>query len=166
MTFILALDNVRSSYNVGALLRSALAFGVTEVHTIGITPHLKQVHDPRLPHVINKAAKEISKTALGGEALLARHFNSNKEFLEWMRSANCDLLCLEMAEQAVPLPDLKSTKNLVLVVGNEVDGVNRDILVTSDMVVQIPTPGEKKSLNVSSAGSIAMYAISQVFAKM
>lgn len=162
-SIILVLDNIRSSYNVGSLLRSADGFGVSSVLTVGITPHVEQSNDTRLPHVIHKTTKQIEKTALGGEHLLSHHFQNQNDTLTFLRQNNFQIISIEQDEKGVSLTDLNQLEsNSALVLGNEIDGVSKEFLDASEMILEIPMVGVKESFNVSVSGAIAMFYISQM----
>jgi len=162
MSIILALDQIRSSYNVGSLLRSAEGLGITSVISIGITPHMKQIEDTRLPHVITKAEKQISKTALGAESLMHQHFQDETDMLKWSRQNNFYLASLELGENSVDIRNFKKPDHtILLVLGNEVDGVSRNILASSDVILSIPMYGQKESFNVTVSGAIALYELTR-----
>jgi tRNA G18 (ribose-2'-O)-methylase SpoU len=161
-TVTLVLDNLRSTYNVGSLLRSADGFGVTSVITTGITPHMKQQQEDRLPHVVTKATKQISKTALGGEHLLAEHFISTIDAIQYLRKNNYHIVSLEQhPSKSIPLPNFSDmSKPIALVLGNEIDGVSDLFLEASTYIIEIPMMGIKESFNVAVSGSIALYHLS------
>ncbi len=159
MGITVALENIRSSHNVGSILRSAYAFNVDEVVTIGITPHLRTVHDERLPHVIEKSTKAIAKTALGGESLLSEHFLTTTDFLAWHAERVAELAIVEISETSIDVRDYQRPESVTLVVGHEVDGVSAEMCAAADALLEIPMPGSKESLNVGVAASIAMFEL-------
>lgn len=155
---ILLLDNIRSAQNVGAIARTADAMGLKTIYTLGMTPHMKQVSDDRLPHVITTAEKRIAKTALGAESLLKKHFPTFEDFQA--AYPNYQIVSVEQSASSVPIykcPPL--TPQTALVLGHEVDGVSDAILAASSLIVEIPMHGSKESLNVSAAAAIALYAL-------
>lgn len=142
----LMADNVRSMYNVGAILRTADAFLLTEVVMAGITgcpPH-----------------PEISKTALGAEESVEwRHVEDAFQEAERMKGEGWKVCVLEQAHDSVPLQDFISEEGekYLLVVGNEVKGVDQRIVDIADVVLEIPQAGVKHSLNVSVSAGIALW---------
>lgn len=139
-------DNVRSLYNIGAIFRTADAFLIDEFILGGIsgTP----------PH------PEISKTALGAEETVKwQHVEDALLTIENLKEKGWRICCLEQTHNSIPLNDFLPEKNekYVLVVGNEVEGVNQKIVDISDFVLEIPQFGVKHSLNVSSSASIALW---------
>lgn len=139
-------DNVRSLYNVGAILRTADAFLIKEMIMGGITgcpPH-----------------PEITKTALGAEESVGwRHVDSSFEEVKRLKEEGWKICVLEQTHQStllqnfIPSPD----ERYLLVVGNEVEGVDQRIVDIADVVLEIDQAGVKHSLNVSSSASIALW---------
>ena len=142
------LDNVRSMYNVGAIFRTADAFLVKEAILAGITgcpPH-----------------PEITKTALGAEESVAwRHVEDAFEEAVRMKEDGWKVCVLEQTHNSIPLQNFicKEGGKYLLVVGNEVDGVDQRIVDIADTVMEIPQAGVKHSLNVSVSAGIAMWEI-------
>jgi 23S rRNA (guanosine2251-2'-O)-methyltransferase len=68
---VLIVHNVRSTHNVGSLLRSADGFGISHVYLTGYTPYPKKDNDERLPHIADKLQRQINKTALGADKNIA-----------------------------------------------------------------------------------------------
>lgn len=144
----LMADNVRSMYNVGAILRTADAFLLSEVVMAGITgcpPH-----------------PEISKTALGAEESVEwRHVEDAFKEAERMKGEGWKICVLEQAHDSVPLQNFvpEEGERYMLVVGNEVKGVDQRIVDIADVVLEIPQAGVKHSLNVSVSAGIALWQI-------
>ena len=158
----LVLDNIRSCYNVGAILRTAEGFGVERVILSGYTP---RVHDENLlPHLRDKLDREIHKTALGAEDML-EIFSCDDIRAELIRLRNdgFTIVGLEnnIPEKTVEIGKYKGAPNskIVLVLGEEVHGINPELYDLIDIFVEIPMKGQKESFNVSVAAGIAMYVI-------
>lgn len=161
MDLVLVLDNVRSAHNVGALLRTADALGLSRVYTCGLTPHPRQDSDPRLPHIITGAERKLAKTGLGAERTLdVIHYAAAADALAELAGAGYYLAGLEQTDTAV---DLKSWRRpqrpLALVVGHERLGLSKSVLKRLDATLMIPMHGHKESLNVAVAGAIALYQL-------
>lgn len=163
---ILILDNLRSAYNVGALFRTADGAGVTHVYLVGITPA------PARPNQLyqTSAQKTLAKTALGAERSIP--WTSVKSFARLarrLRSDGYELVALEEGEgiAAIDYRDWRPNKRKIpaLVVGNEVDGIGKNTLALADAIIRLPMRGMKNSLNVSVAGSIALYHLSATMEK-
>lgn len=165
---ILVLDNIRSCYNVGAILRTAEGFGVEKVILSGYTP---RVHDINLlPHLREKLDREIHKTALGAEEML--EIESCDDVLGRIDNLKRDgwqIVGLENNIDTERLVVLGSVamhnalrEKVVLILGEEVHGISRSLQDTIDLFVEIPMRGRKESFNVSVAAGIAMYGISTI----
>ena len=165
MELTLILDNIRSTYNVGAILRTAEGFGASEIVFSGYTP---RVHDHALlPHLRAKLDKEIHKTALGTEDMLKISFadDVSKKLAE-LKADGWQIVGLENnisdnRLKKVNSPDLKAclSERVVLILGEEVHGINPELYDLIDVFLEIPMRGQKESFNVSVAAGIAMYAI-------
>lgn len=166
MQLIVVLHNIRSTYNVGAILRTAEGFGVDRVILSGYTP---RVHDKRLlPHLREKLDHEIHKTALGAEDLLDI-YSSGDIFseLKKLREQGWQIVGLEnnIANDnliKINSPEMKErlSNKVVLVLGEEVNGIDNSMYDIIDLFIEIPMRGKKESFNVSVAAGIAIYAIS------
>ncbi|MDO4747457.1 MAG: TrmH family RNA methyltransferase [Candidatus Saccharibacteria bacterium] len=165
MKMILVLDNIRSCYNVGAILRTAEGFGVEKVVLSGYTP---RVHDKALlPHLRAKLDKEIHKTALGAEDLLSIYACDDiKTELLGLQKQGWQIVGLEnniVSDKLVRLDDQRLTDRLsdkvVLVLGEEVHGIDNSLHDIINLFVEIPMKGKKESFNVSVAAGIAIYGL-------
>ena len=162
---IVVLHNIRSCYNVGAILRTSEGFGVERVILSGYTP---RVHDAGLlPHLREKLDREIHKTALGAEDMLDI-YSPGDIFAELkkLREQGWKIVGLENNIQNVPIYALNDPKmrkaltdKVVLVLGEEVNGIDYSLYDIIDLFVEIPMRGKKESFNVSVAAGIAIYGI-------
>lgn len=147
---IVILDNIRSAYNVGSILRTCDGAGVREVIICGIT---------------DAESEKVEKTALGAEEhIQIKYFHSLKEYINSIELKHYTIIGVEEHGKAVDIfdfcKDVRIVQNkLVLVLGNEVSGISQTNLDLCDHVVKIPMLGIKNSLNVSNAGAIAIYLI-------
>ena len=159
---VLVLDNIRSSYNVGSILRTADAVGVERVICVGTTPYPALPGDTRPGHVAASNSKEIAKTALGAEKSISISYEPNlKESLNALRTEGYTIAALEQAERSINLFDYQPTGKIALILGNEVDGVDLSALENSDIILEIPMKGAKESLNVAVSAGIAMYQLTR-----
>lgn len=150
---VVVLDNIRSMHNVGAVFRTADALRLEGLYLCGITG--------QPPHA------EIHKSALGAEEVVDWwHFGRTQEAVKLLRDRGYSIWSLEQAEGSVMLPDLKahlaSSGPIAIVLGNEVDGVDQEVIDLSDGVVEIEQYGTKHSMNVSVAGGIVMWYLSEL----
>lgn len=141
------LHNVRSMHNVGAAFRSADAFGIDQILISGFTPY------PPRP--------EISKTAIGAEKHVDwQHLDEISPGVEELKESGYILVGLEQTTDSILLPDyaIPNDKKICLVFGNEVTGIDEEVLPFIDEFVEIPQYGHKHSLNVSVTVGVALYA--------
>jgi len=152
----LILDNIRSAYNVGAIFRTADGAGVKKMYLCGYT---QCPHDGKKSYK-TKAEKMVEKTALGAEQNVAwEKCNDLKSLIKFFKKKKIAVVGLEKTNSAVKLSDFKPQFPLALILGNEVEGISKDILEKCDKAVSIPMRGKKESLNVSVAAGIAIYGI-------
>lgn len=146
LPLIVVLDNVRSQYNVGSVFRTSDAFRVESIYLCGIsaTP----------PH------QEIHKTALGAEDTVEwKYFKNTIEAIKELKEAGYFIYSIEQVEGSVMLQDLHldNTKKYAVVLGNEVKGVQQEVVNLSDGCIEIPQFGTKHSLNVSTTAGIVIW---------
>jgi tRNA G18 (ribose-2'-O)-methylase SpoU len=154
----LILHDIRSAYNVGSILRTADGFGINQVYMSGLTPYPIQISDTRLPHIAKNTHNRIAKTALGAE-LTVKTIAANDiyELINELKTHNLAIIALEQHPNSLKLNDAQLEKDSVLVFGNELSGLDNQILNLADKIIEIPMSGHKKSFNVSVAGAIAIY---------
>jgi tRNA G18 (ribose-2'-O)-methylase SpoU len=153
----LLLHNIRSTYNVGSIFRTAEGFGVEKIILTGYTPYPTSPSDKRLPHLAEKISKQIDKTALGATASVPFEYHDN--LYTWLDTTTLPLVALEQAEHSLPLDGFTPPDEFVLVLGEEVSGIAAELLATCQSVLEIPMRGQKESFNVSVAAGIALYAL-------
>jgi len=145
---IAVLDNVRSMNNVGSIFRSSDAFLLESIYLCGFTP--------RPPH------RDINKTALGATETVTWEYHENiLPAIEKLKQKGYLIYAVEQAEGSVMLNDLvvdKSAK-IALVFGNEVEGVQDEVINTCDQCIEIPQSGMKHSLNISVAAGIVFWQL-------
>lgn len=143
------LDNIRSAWNVGSILRSADGFGFRHAYLCGITP------TPELD--------AVQKTSLGAEEYVTWSYHPNAvQLVRGLKLEGWKVGALEEDERAMPIAQFKKsqmTENFLLIVGNEVTGVDPGLLDLADVILHIPMHGQKRSFNVANAFSIAAYAL-------
>lgn len=144
---IVALDNVRSALNVGSVLRTSDALLIEEVLLLGKTPS-------PLTH------QEIKKTALGGEESVKWNVVENElEKLKGLKKQGYKLYGVEQTTDSIMLQKLnfEITEKAVFIFGNEVTGVQDDILALCDKHIEIPQFGTKHSFNISVSVGIVLW---------
>ncbi len=155
---VLIINNIRSAHNVGAILRTSEGMGVDKIIFSGYSPYPKINGDTRLPHISKKLTDRISKTSLGAEKLLKLSYAEDiyKEIAK-LKKQNYQIISLEQSKTAIDIKNYSPTNKIVLILGNELDGVEKDLLLLSNEIIEIPMLGEKESYNVASSAAIALY---------
>ncbi|OQA37134.1 MAG: tRNA (guanosine(18)-2'-O)-methyltransferase [Parcubacteria group bacterium ADurb.Bin326] len=139
-------DSIRSLYNVGSIFRTSDALGVKKIYLCGITGTPEQ--------------KGVLKVSLGAENSVPwEHCKNAWQLIDKLKKRGFKAVSLELTKNSKNVKLFKPKFPLVLIVGNEVDGVSQSLLKRSDAVVHIPMKGIKESLNVSVAFGIAAYEI-------
>lgn len=155
---IVVAHNIRSLHNVGSIFRTAEGFGVTSIICSGYTPFPAIPNDSRLPHIREKLTREIHKTALGAETMLACETAEDPtQRLRELATDGYAIVALEQTDNSVLLPEYQPPQKLVLILGEEVAGVPPDLLALAETALEIPMHGRKESFNVSVAAGIALY---------
>jgi 23S rRNA (guanosine2251-2'-O)-methyltransferase len=153
----LIIHNVRSAYNVGAILRTADGAGVKKIYLTGYTPRPFKKDKDRYP---TNAQKMIAKTALGADETVAWEKTKNTSILmEKLKRKKIQVLALENNIKSQDMGKFKPGYPCALILGNETEGIDRKIIKKCDAVLSIPMRGQKESLNVSVAAGIAMYEL-------
>jgi len=136
----IAVENLERDFNMGTIIRSANAFNVRKVHIIG--------------------RKQWNKRgAMKTDAYLhIYYYQTPAEFFEAMRSAEKEVIAVDIVEGATPLGEVALPKNAVLVFGSEGPGLSKELLTGASQIVHIEQFGSTRSVNVGVAASIAMYA--------
>ncbi len=150
--------NLRSTHNVGSLLRTAEGLGVKHVYLTGYTPYPASTSDDRLPHIARKIDKAIHKTALGAENQIPwTHIDTIEPVLKQLTADGCTIAALEQTPSSIALPDVHIDTPIALIVGREVEGIEQSVLKLCDMHIEIPMRGQKESFNVVQAAAMALY---------
>ncbi len=149
---IVVLDNIRSLNNIGSVFRTSDAFLIEKIYLCGITA--------RPPH------KEIHKTALGStESVAWDYMESTKDLITKLKANKVKVLSIEQADQSTSLNTFIPEEGVkyAVVFGNEVKGVQQDVVDASDLCLEIPQFGTKHSLNISVSCGIVIW---DLFVKM
>ncbi len=150
----LILHNIRSNHNVGSIFRTADGAGISKLWLTGYTPapldQFKRVNN------------EIAKTALGAEQSLTWEKRENiLELITDLKKQGYKIWALEQNEKSVDYREVKLVGKTALIVGNEVGGVEREILNLCDQITEIPMRGSKESLNVAVATGIVVFKLTE-----
>ncbi len=145
LQYYVLLDNIRSALNVGSIFRTSDGMGIRKIYICGISP--------------NPDNSKVSKTALGAEITIPWEQSNNAlNTVITLKSKGFKIWVLEDLPYAEPLYNVKVTSQVnpvVLIVGNEVSGVDPGIIDVCDKVISIPMLGKKSSYNVATAFGIA-----------
>jgi len=164
----LILDNIRSIHNVGSIFRTAETLGILKIYCIDTTP-------TPLDRFGNKR-KDFAKVSLGAEdSIKWEHVGNGDTFevsesLELIKKLKKDgfkIISLEQAPNSVDYKDVDLSKyfknsleiKVAIILGNEVEGVSKELLKISDIIAEIPMRGQKESLNVSISAGIFLFRL-------
>ncbi len=157
-SIVLIAHNLRSSHNVGSLLRTAEGLGVEHVYLTGYTPHPVKINDDRLPHIAQKVHKQIQKTALGAESSQAwTQVPDTATVVTNLKQQGYLVAAVEQTPDSIALPGFDPTDKVALLVGREVEGIEPEVLALMDICLEIPMFGAKESFNVAQAAAMALY---------
>jgi tRNA G18 (ribose-2'-O)-methylase SpoU len=145
---IIVLDNIRSMHNVGSVFRTADAFLLEKIYLCGYTP--------QPPH------RDINKTALGStETVEWKYFDKTVDAVNTLKNDGYKIVAVEQVENSIALNKFSFDENskLAVIFGNEVSGVDEEILKLCDNCIEIPQLGMKHSLNISVAAGIVLWEL-------
>ncbi|MGY0406993.1 MAG: RNA methyltransferase [Polaribacter sp.] len=151
---IVVLDNIRSLNNIGSVFRTSDAFLIEKIYLCGIsaTPPNKDIH----------------KTALGAtESVAWEYVEDTLTLIKRLKNSNIKVLAIEQAENSTKLNTFYPKKNekYAIVMGNEVKGVQQEVVNVSDFCIEIPQLGTKHSLNISVATGVVLWDLFQKLQK-
>ncbi|MSU45127.1 MAG: TrmH family RNA methyltransferase [Candidatus Zambryskibacteria bacterium] len=149
---VVLLYNIRSTHNVGSIFRTSDALGVTKIYLSGYTPTPTDK--------FNRPRKDVSKVSLGAEKTIPwEYVKDAKKLIKKLKNKKIEIIGIEQSKNSVDYKKVKTGKRVLFVVGNEVEGIDKDILSLCDIVAEIPMKGDKESLNVSVAFGTALFRI-------
>ena len=145
---IIILDDIRSLNNIGSIFRTCDAFKIEKIYLCGITA--------KPPN------RKITKTAIGAtESVYWEYYEKIDDLISKLKSSGVKLWAIEQAEGSKSLSDLSIENPVIkhaLIFGNEINGVNQNIVNNCDEVLEINQYGTKHSLNVSIAAGIVIWS--------
>jgi 23S rRNA (guanosine2251-2'-O)-methyltransferase len=146
----LILHDIRSAYNVGAIFRTADACGISEIYLTGYTP--APVDE------FGRANSGIAKAALGAEKnILWQKAKMISVVLNKLKKEDVQIVAIEQDQKAVDYKKVKLKYPCAFILGEEVNGLTKQILNKCDLIAEIPMSGQKESLNVSVAAGVVLY---------
>jgi tRNA G18 (ribose-2'-O)-methylase SpoU len=152
----LVLDNIRSVHNVGSIFRTAETLGISKVYCIGTTPTPLDRFNNKRP--------DFAKVSLGAEESLTWEYTEDGvALLQKLKKSGARIVALEQSSNSMDYKDISlsssSKSKVVIILGNEVEGVSKDILALADVIAEISMKGKKESLNVSVSAGIFLYRL-------
>jgi 23S rRNA (guanosine2251-2'-O)-methyltransferase len=152
----LLLDNIRSVHNVGSIFRTADTLGMSKIYCIGTTPTPTDR--------FGRQREDFSKVSLGAEdSVASEYFDKSDKLVQELKGAGFKVIALEQSSKSVDYKEVNISDGFqsktLIILGNEVDGVSKDLLEISDVIAEIPMRGEKESLNVSVAAAVFLYRL-------
>ena len=147
---IVVLDNIRSLNNIGSVFRTSDAFLIEKIYLCGIcaTPPNKEIH----------------KTALGAtESVAWEYVEDTLTLIQKLKDSNIKVLAIEQAENSTKLDAFypKKDEKYAIVMGNEVKGVQQEVVNAADLCIEIPQLGTKHSLNISVTTGVVLWDLFQ-----
>lgn len=147
---IVVLDNIRSLNNIGSVFRTSDAFLIEKIYLCGFTA--------------TPPNKEIHKTALGSTDSVDWEYKEDTlQLVKELHENNIVVASIEQADQSVMLDEFQTdrTKKLAVIFGNEVKGVQQEVVSASDYCIEIPQIGTKHSLNISVSCGVVLWDLFQ-----
>jgi tRNA G18 (ribose-2'-O)-methylase SpoU len=145
---VVVLDNVRSCHNIGSIFRTSDAFLIEKICLCGITS--------------TPPDKEIRKTALGSENTVAwEYFGTTIDAVKKLKEEGYLIIAIEQVEKSISLSNYTPPENrkLALIFGNEVYGVQQDVVDLCNLTIEIPQFGTKHSFNISVSAGIVLWEL-------
>jgi len=155
---IVIAHNIRSTHNVGAIFRTAEGFGVKKIILSGYSPYPRIANDTRLPHISEKLTLQIHKTALDAEEMVPFEYQEVPPLVE-LKAAGYRIVGLEQEDRSINLADYSAPEKIALLIGEEVHGIEAELLAQCEDILEIPMVGKKESFNVSVATGIALFSL-------
>ncbi len=147
---ILLLDNITGEANIGSIFRLADAFNVDKIVFSGTEPNLN--------------SRRLQKTARNTHKTVVHEFTEDAIAYTQESKANCKVYALEITSASIPVEHFQYSeekKGVILILGNEASGINKELLKISDKHLHINMFGQNSSMNVAQAAGIALYEISK-----
>lgn len=146
------LHNIRSTHNVGSIFRTSDALGVSRVYLSGYTPTPVDKFE--------RSRKDITKVSLGAEKTIPwEHVVNPEKLIKKLKKDGYQIIALEQSKKSVDYKKVKVKYPTLVLVGEEVSGIEKKLLSLCDVIAEIPMRGKKESLNVSVAFGVGLYRI-------
>ena len=145
---VVILDNLRSAFNVGSIIRSSECLGVLEIALCGKTPGIDN--------------RKVFETAMGtADYVKLRKFKNVMGAIAYYRQTHYEIIALELTNNSISLTEYKPKPQVALIVGNESLGIAEETLKECNQIIEIKMYGVKNSLNVGNATAIALHNIGE-----
>jgi len=152
-TTVLVLHNIRSTYNIGAIFRTADGAGVSKIYLSGFSPTPLDR--------FGKKRKDVAKSALGAEEYVPWEYHAQASpVIAKLKREGFTIVAVEQTKTAIDYRSYRSRGKTAFMFGNEVRGLSSAVLKKADKVIEIPMGGKKESLNVSVSAGIILYQCS------
>ena len=149
-TAYVILHNLRSVHNVGAIFRTGDTVGISKIFTTGYTPTPLDR--------FGRERKDFVKTALGSEKNVPHeHVSDIAQLLQTLRADGVFLVGVEQSEKSVHYKKVRMRYPCAFIFGNEVEGIEQEVLALCDAIIELPMAGMKESLNVSVTAGIVLF---------
>lgn len=147
-----ALENIRSLHNVGAIFRTCSFFGITKILLVGYTA--KDIN--------NKLHTKITRSSLGAEQDLdIKFFETAAELITFANAQNLKVVCVEQTKKSVELKNWIPEDSIILIFGNENDGISSELLDAAHITIEVSRHGKHNSLNVSTCTGIVLFELTE-----
>ena len=147
---VVVLDNIRSCNNIGSIFRTSDALLIEKIYLCGITA--------------TPPNREIHKTALDAEKSVEwKYFEKTEDAVDELKTSEYLVFAVEQAENSISLPDFmpEKDKKIAVIFGNEVKGVQQNVINQFQGCIEIPQFGTKHSFNVSVSAGIVLWDLFQ-----
>ena len=149
---VLILDNIRSVINVGAIFRTADAIGISKIYLTGYTPEPVDR--------FGRIRGDFVRASLGADKNVEWESVGRAEKIIYrLKKLKFQIIAVEQASNSVDYKKIKVGKRMAIIIGNEVNGISKNILRAANIVAEIPMLGRKESLNVSVAAGIFLFRV-------
>lgn len=150
MSIVVVLHNIRSAHNVGSVFRTADGALVSTIILSGYTPTPTDR--------FGRIREDIRKTSLGAtETIPYEKIDDLRQYLQTVRASGFTVVAVEQTKNSVPYTALPVPEHVVYIFGNEITGIEDEILACAHHCIQIPMRGKKESLNVSVCAGIILF---------
>ncbi len=148
----LLLDNIRSVHNVGSIFRTAETLGISKIYCLDTTPTPVDR--------FGRKRKDFGKVSLGAEDMVAwEHVSDPQPLLRQFKKEGFEIMALEQTGDSVDYRKVQAKQKMLVILGNEVEGISPELLGSADIKAEIPLAGKKESLNVSVASAVFLYRL-------